>query len=72
MERIEELERKIIEVLKIQFVKTGGANGTHIGEIDKILNMEIEERNLFLDRMMKEKKIIYLSPLNGKTVSLPK
>lgn len=72
MENIEELERKIIEVLKIQFEGTGGSNGTYIGEIDKILNMSIQERNEFLERMVKEKKIIYLTPLNGRTLSLPK
>lgn len=72
MENVEELEQKIIELLKIQFERTGGANGTHIGEVDEILKMEPEERNLFLARMVKEKKIIYINPLNGRTLSLPK
>lgn len=72
MEEIEELERKVIEVLQIQFKRTGGANGTYIGEVDEVLNMEPIERNLFLARMVKEKKIIYINPLNGRTLSLPK
>lgn len=72
MEKTEELEAKIIEVLKINFERTGGANGTHIGEVDKILNLPIDERNEFLDRMVKEKKIIFIYPLNGRTLSLPK
>lgn len=72
MENIEDLEAKIIEVLKIQFERTGGSNGTDIGKVDKILNMPIKERNEFLDRMVKEKKIAYLTPLNGRTLTLPK
>lgn len=68
----EDLEKQILEVLKIQFQRTGGANGTDLGEVDKILNLPIDERNTFLDRMVKEKKIAYIRPLNGPTLTLPK
>ncbi|REC55173.1 hypothetical protein DRF62_07025 [Chryseobacterium piscium] len=72
MENIEELERKIIEVLKIDFERSAGANGTDYGKIDDILNMNLEDRNAFLDRMAKENKIAYLNPVNGRMITLPK
>lgn len=72
MENVEELEKQIIKVLKIQFERTGGANGTDFADVDAILKMSIEDRNAFLSRMETEKKIIYISPLNGRTLSLPK
>lgn len=72
MENMEELEAKILEKVKEDHKVNGGANGTDINELDKILNLTIPERNEFLDRMVKEKKIAYLHPLNAKKVTLPK
>lgn len=67
-----ELEKKIIEVLHIQFERTGGSNGTDYAEIDKILNISVEERNKFLERMAQEKKIAFINPMNGRMITLPK
>lgn len=72
MENVEELERRIIEVLKIDFDRSAGANGTDYGKIDDILNMSLEDRNAFIERMVKENKIAYLNPVNGRMLTLPK
>lgn len=69
---IEELERKLIEVLKNDFERSAGANGTDYGKIDEILNMSLEDRNSFIERMVKENKIAYLNPVNGRMLTLPK
>lgn len=69
---MEDLEAKIIERVKQDYKKSGGWNGTELKAIDDILGLSIEERNAFLDRMVKEKKIAYLRPLNGPRITMPK
>lgn len=69
---MEEIEAKIIEIVKEQFKKDGGSNGVTMGDFDNILNLPIQERNEFLYRMAKEKKILIFQSLNGKRVTLPK
>ncbi|WP_142018672.1 hypothetical protein [Chryseobacterium aquifrigidense] len=69
---MEELEQKVLEAVRVQHIKTGGNNGLSFIEIDKILNMEITERNGFIDRMVKAGKIRIGTPLNARTVFLPK
>lgn len=69
---MEELEAKILEIVKTDYKKSGGSNGTDLNDLDVIMNLSISDRNQFLDRMVKEKKIAYLYPLNAKKVTLPK
>lgn len=72
MENQEEIERQIIEIVKAQFDKDGGSNGVTMGEFDHILNLPLEERNIFLRRMANEKKIVIFQSLNSKRITLPK
>lgn len=72
MENMEEIENKILEIVKSQFDKDGGSNGVTMGDFDHILNLPIQERNEFLQRMVKGKKIFIFQSLNGKRVTLPK
>lgn len=72
MENMEEIESKILEKVKSDHKKSGGANGTDLNELDEIINLSIPERNQLLDRMVSEKKIAYMHPLNAKKVTLPK
>lgn len=72
MENMEEIERQILEIVTEQFKKDGGSNGITMGAFDHILNMSIQERNEFLERMDKEKKIYIFQSLNSRRVTLPK
>ena len=72
MENMEEIEAKILEKVKADHKKSGGANGTDLNDLDMILNLPISDRNKLLDRMVSEKKIAYMYPLNAKKVTLPK
>lgn len=72
MENQEEIERQILEKVKADFKISGGANGSDLNDLDKIIKLPIPERNILLDRMVAEKKIAYLHPLNAKKVTLPK
>ncbi|HAO26762.1 MAG TPA: hypothetical protein DCQ68_01890 [Chryseobacterium indologenes] len=72
MENQEEIERQILEIVKVQFEKDGGANGVNAGAFDHILNLSIEDRNTFLERMAKEKKIFIFNSLNMRRITLPK
>lgn len=72
MENIEEIEAKIIEIVREQFKKDGGSNGVTSGSFDHILNLSIEERNAFLYRMAKERKISIFDSLNMRRVTMPK
>lgn len=72
MENKEEIERKIIEIVKTQFDKDGGTNGLTMGSFDHILNLSIQERNELLHRMAKEKKIFIFQSLNSNRITIPK
>jgi len=72
MENQEELERQILEIVKAQHTKDGGANGVNFGSFDHFLNMSLEERNEFLLRMAKEKKIAVFNSLNMRRITMPK
>lgn len=69
---MEEIEEKILEKVRADHKKSGGANGSDINELDKIINLPIPERNKLLDKMVYEKKIAFLYPLNARRVTLPK
>lgn len=72
MEEIEEIEKQILEIVTEQFKKDGGSNGVTIGDFDHILRLPIDERNEFLQRMHKQKKIHIFQSLNNIRVTLPK
>ncbi|CAD0220358.1 conserved protein of unknown function [Chryseobacterium sp. JV274] len=72
MENMEEIEAKILEKVKADHKINGGANGTDLNELDKIIQLQIPERNQLLDKMVAEKKIAYLRPLNTIRITLPK
>ncbi|WP_061084197.1 hypothetical protein [Chryseobacterium indologenes] len=72
MENQEEIERQILEIVKVQFEKDGGANDVNAGAFDHILNLSIEDRNAFRERMAKEKKIFIFNSLNMRRITLPK
>lgn len=72
MENLEEIEAKILEIVKVQFDKDSGANGVGFGEFDHFLNLPLEERNELLNRMAREKKIVIFQSINSKRITLPK
>lgn len=72
MENMEEIEAKILEKVRADHKINGGANGSDINELHNIIKLPIPERNQLLDRMVAEKKIAYLYPLNARRVTLPK
>ncbi|ROI02924.1 hypothetical protein EGI16_12185 [Chryseobacterium sp. G0240] len=72
MENKEEIEKQILEIVREQFKKDGGANGVNFGAFDHILNLSLEERNAFLERMVKERKIAVFNSLNMRRITLPK
>ena len=69
---IEELERQILEIVTQKHDETGGNNGNGFGDFDHILKMSIEDRNLFINRMVAEKKIVIRMGPNARMIMLPK
>lgn len=69
---IEELERQILEIVHKKHDETGGNNGNSFADFDHILNMSIEDRNEFLQRMADEKKIAIRIGPNARMIMLPK
>ncbi|WP_353151430.1 hypothetical protein [Chryseobacterium sp.] len=72
MENQQELEKQILEIVTEQFKKDGGANGVNFGAFDHILNLPLQERNAFLERMAKERKIAVFNSLNMRRITLAK
>ena len=68
----QELEVKIMEMVKAQHKKTGGANGLNLFHVDKQLGVEYSEIQKAVEKLLSEKKIIYLNHLNGRSLTLPK
>ncbi|WPO89894.1 hypothetical protein [Chryseobacterium sp. HR92] len=69
---MEEIEAKILEKVRADHKINGGANGSDINDLDKIINLPIPERNKLFEKMVAEKKIAYLKPLNTVRITLPK
>ncbi|AZA60763.1 hypothetical protein [Chryseobacterium indoltheticum] len=69
---IEELERQILEIVAKKHNETGGNNGNGFGDFDHILNMSLDDRNAFLNRMVAEKKIAIRMGPNARMIMLPK
>ncbi|WBV60251.1 hypothetical protein PFY12_14580 [Chryseobacterium camelliae] len=72
MENIEDIERKIIEIVTEQYKKDGGSNGVTFDSFSEFLKLDFKERNEFLYRMAKEKKIYIFQSLNSPRITLPK
>lgn len=69
---MDELEQRILEIVKEKDKKSGGHNGNHMGDFDHFLNLSIEERNAFLQRMVAKKLILIKEGANQKMIMLPK
>lgn len=72
MDNQEEIEKKIIEIVSAQHLIDGGNNGVDFGAFEHVLKLDRKERNDFLFKMAKEKKITIFQSLNGFRVILPK
>lgn len=72
MENMEEIERQFFEALEVEFKKSGGNNGIDHNIIDPILKMPLEQRNEYISKLIKEKKIVKINHLNGTSYTLPK
>lgn len=72
MENIEELEERVLEIVREKHKRTGGHNGNFIRDFDHILNMNIEDTIAFLLRMESEKKIKIYQGANSRLITLPK
>ncbi|RNA63956.1 hypothetical protein D1631_00295 [Chryseobacterium nematophagum] len=71
MDSIEELEKKILEIVREKHRRTGGNNGNSFGDFDHILNLSIQDRNSFLERMAQEKKLHIRAGQNFRLIMLP-
>jgi hypothetical protein len=69
---MDELEQKVLEIVKEKHLRTGGNNGNTFGDFDHVLKMSSEERNAFLQRMAKEMKIVIREGANQRMIMLPK
>jgi len=72
MEDIEELEKKVLEIVKKKHDETGGNNGNAYGDFDHFLNMSITERNAFLQNLVDRKLIAFRIGPNYNMIMLPK
>ncbi|MFP3835369.1 hypothetical protein [Chryseobacterium sp. SIMBA_028] len=69
---MEEIEEKFMELVKEQYDKTGGSNGFKPYKAAETLEISDEELSTMIKKLLNEKKIAYLNPLNGRTITLPK
>lgn len=69
---MEEMEMKILEIVKKKHQETGGNNGNGFGNFDHILNMSIPERNAFLENMVSRKLIVFREGSNARMIMLAK
>lgn len=69
---MEELEQKVLDVVRKKHNQTGGNNGNTFGDFEEILKMSITDRNGFLERMVAEKKIAIREGSNQRMIMLPK
>ncbi|WP_223559072.1 hypothetical protein [Chryseobacterium lathyri] len=68
----EEPENNILEVLKEKYIRTEGHNGNKLDDVDRILNISIDNRNAFLQRMIDDRKIMIRDSANEHMIMLPK
>lgn len=67
-----EPENNILEVLKEKYIRTEGHNGNKLYDVDRILNISIDNRNAFLQRMIDDRKIMIRDSANEHMIMLPK
>lgn len=72
MENMEEIEAKFMNLVKEQFKRTGGANGLDLYGVNEILGTSVEVVSELVKKLLEEKKVVYLKPLNKWTITLPK
>lgn len=72
MENMEEKEKEFLALVKAQYDKTGGANGLDLYGVNEILGISLEELRDIVQKLLKEKRITYLKPLNKWSITLPK
>jgi hypothetical protein len=68
----EEPENNILEVLKEKYIRTVGHKGNKLDDVDRILNISIDNRNAFLQCMVDDKKIVSGGSANEHMIMLPK
>lgn len=69
---MEEKEKEFLALVKAQYDKTGGANGLDLYGVNEILGISLEELRDIVQKLLKEKRIVYLKPLNKWSITLPK
>jgi len=69
---MQELEVKLYEMVKAQHKRSGGANGLNLYGVDKELGVDYAELAKAVEKLLSEKKIVYLNHLNGRSLTLPK
>lgn len=67
-----EFEAKLLELVKAQHKRSGGANGLNLYGVDKELGVEYSEIAKAVESLLTQKKIVYLNHLNGRSLTLPK
>ncbi|MEA1849212.1 hypothetical protein U9K52_09835 [Chryseobacterium sp. MHB01] len=61
-----------MELVKAKHKQTGGCNGLSFSDLDEQINAEYSEIKKVFEKLLAEKKIVYLNHLNGRSLSLPK
>lgn len=69
---MDEIEKKFLELVKEQFKKSGGSNGLDLFGVNEKLNISVHELREIVDKLMQERKVVYLNHLNGRSITLPK
>ena len=69
---MENMEEKLMHLIKEQYNKTGGANGLDLWGVKEKLGITVDELREIVYRLLNEKKIIKLNHLNGTSYTLPK
>ncbi|MDV7696277.1 hypothetical protein N6B72_05015 [Chryseobacterium soli] len=69
---MEELEQKVLDIVKDKHTRTGGNNGNGFGDFDEVLKMSIEDRNAFIQRMADKNIIVIREGANQRMIMLPK
>jgi len=69
---MENMEEKLMHLIKEQYDKTGGANGLDLWGVKEKLGITVDELRELVHKLLKERKIIKLNHLNGTSYTLPK
>lgn len=69
---MEDLEIRVLEIVQKKHSDSGGNNGNGFGDFDHILKMSIDDRNVFLKKMVEKNLIVIRQGSNINMVMLPK